>query len=627
MINLSINQEKIVFAEIGEPILVLASAGSGKTRVLTERIKYILEKNRKEGVITITFTNKAADEMLQRLEDIDDLCWICTIHSLAQRIVEKYGHTIGLPSELHIIEREPDVKAIFIQSLRESDLDSNDFLNITDESEKKTRERIIQNYLNQISEIKRNLLTEDEIKTNFSTDDSFWKIYDEYQTVLLNSGSMDFDDILVYAHKILIEQPWCGDIYRAKYKHICVDEAQDLNKAQYEFIKALCGETIKSLLMVGDPNQMIYGFNGSSSDYLCKNFPEDFNPLTFELKENYRSSKSVISLANKLKPDSQTAINLVLEGINEIHKFQNEEDEASWICDKVIQLLDLKIHPEIEGQISLKSMVVIARNRFVFRELEKHLISKNISFNLKKNERQHEPTSVFGKVLDLGIRVRINPKDWIDGKKLSKVLNIAESISWAQDSLLSKLDSLTISPKFPFDKIYIGLLKSIYLLDIDKPNILKFTDELKETLSQLSEVEKQYEEEIERSIQELLEFRDWWIGFKRKGLGDSLSSFRNAIALGQLTEEYDSLGLTLSTVHTMKGLEKEIVFLMGMTEGVFPDYRAKSRKELEEELNNAFVAITRAKRWIYITYPLQKLMPWGDYKWQTPSRFVQMIQS
>ncbi len=132
--------------------------------------------------------------------------------------------------------------------------------------------------------------------------------------------------------------------------------------------------------------------------------------------------------------------------------------------------------------------------------------------------------------------------------------------------------------------------------------------------------------ELERSLQELDDFRNCWTTFKRKGLGESLMSFRNAIALGQVAENYDPTGLTLSTVHTMKGLEKDIVFLMGMCEGVFPDYRANTKKELEEELNSAFVAITRAKRWIFVSYPLQRVMPWGSLKSQTVSRFVTMLQ-
>lgn len=631
MMHLSKAQSAIVKAPLGQAMQVLASAGSGKTRVLTERVRHILENTRKDGVIALTFTNKAAEEMqfrLHDLENIDDRCWIATIHAVAQRIVDQYGNTIGLPSELHIYERDQDRKAVFLQSLRDQEIDIDNFLNVSDERTRRDREKIIQNYLDQFSIVKRELLTEDEIRGRYESDESFWGIFQQYQSALIQSGGLDFDDILVYAHRILLEQAWCGQIYRAKFKHICVDEAQDLNKAQYEFIKALCSDQIKSVMMVGDPNQMIYGFNGSSYDYLCERFLEDFSPEKYVLKENYRSSKAVISLANKLKPDSQVASDFVLDGRKEILVCQNEDAESQWICDKIEELIQQKYDDEIEGEISLGNMVVIARNRFVFQSLEKYLHKRQIPFFLKKGERQTEPSSIFGKVLDLAIRIRLNPKDWVDGKKLCAVLKIQTPTSWGSFEILGEFAKAVRSSDIPFSEIQAKLLEAIQDIDLDQPNIPKFYETFKKLIEGLT-VEPSLEEdgELERSLQELQDFRKSWTIFKRKGLGDSLSAFRNAIALGQLVDDYNPVGLTLSTVHTMKGLEKDIVFLMGMCEGVFPDYRASSLKEINEERNNAFVAVTRAKRWIYITYPQLRIMPWGSAKSQRPSRFLQELQT
>lgn len=631
MLHLSKDQKAVVHAEIGRPMQVLAAAGSGKTRVLTERVRYLIENTRKDSVIALTFTNKAAEEMQSRLADLEDLnerCWIATIHAVAQRILDQYGHTIGLPSELHIYERDQDRKTVFLQSLRENDIDIDDFLNVGDEKTRKDRERIVQNYLEQFSVIKRELLTEEEIKEQYASDESFWSIYMEYQGALVRSGGLDFDDILVYAHRILMEQAWCGQIYRAKYKHICVDEAQDLNKAQYEFIKALCGDEIKSVMMVGDPNQMIYGFNGSSADYLCTYFLKDFSANAFQLKENYRSSKTVIRLANKLKPGSQIETDFVLDGRFEIQSFNDEEAESAWICDKVSDLIAQRIDAEIEDEISLSQFVVIARNRFVFLQLEKTLDERGIPYSLKKGERQAEPTSLFGKVLDLGIRIRLNPKDWVDGKKLCMALKVDAPSSWGNDGLLLELARSVSKSTVPFPKVQASLLEAIQALDIEQPNIPKLCDQFTNVIQKLGDESlPDGNNELERSLQELQDFRKCWTTFKRKGLGETLSSFRNAIALGQVADDYNRSGLTLSTVHTMKGLEKDIVFLMGMCEGVFPDYRAHSRKELDEELNNAFVAITRAKRWIYISYPLQRVMPWGSTKSQQVSRFIRVLQS
>jgi DNA helicase-2/ATP-dependent DNA helicase PcrA len=630
--NLSNAQRQIVEAPLDIAIQVLASAGSGKTRVLTERVRHILGETKKEGVIALTFTNKAADEMRARLADseqAEDRAWIATIHSVAQRILEKYGHTVGLPSELHIYDRDKDRMEVFMQSLREDGIDIDDYLNISDSKELKNRERNLQSYMDLFSKIKRELLTESEV-TELYPNSNIWKIYTDYQAALLGSGGIDYDDILVCAHRILLDHDWIAKIYRSQYKHVCVDEAQDLNKAQYEFIKVLCGDVIKSVLMVGDPNQMIYGFNGSSKDYLCTHFVEDFTPQKFELKENYRSTKAVIRAANKLRPGSQTEIDYALEGGIKISEFDSEENEAAAIVATIKYLLDLKVHDEIEGEISLGNMVVIGRNRFVFSKLEKCLQDNSIPYSLRKGERQLEPSTRFGKVLDYAIRVKLNSKDWVDGKKLCQVLGISEPDNWSKN-VLQDLAAKIVSSADDYSEIFQKLLSAIDNLDVDNPKIPKLVKDFNALLASLVEnhngASDERTEDVKLSLEELDEFNRTWTRFKRKGLGDSLVAFRNALALGQLSDNALDEGLTLSTVHTMKGLEKDIVFLIGMCEGVFPDYRANTVKELDEERNNAFVAVTRAKRWLYVSYPRQRMMPWGDRKFQRKSRFVTEIES
>ncbi|HHH7688516.1 TPA: ATP-dependent helicase, partial [Escherichia coli] len=458
---------------------------------------------------------------------------------------------------------------------------------------------------------------------------NIWKIFQDYQSSLVNSGGIDYDDILVYAHKILLTHNWIAQIYRSQYKHICIDEAQDLNKAQYEFIKALCGDVIQSIFMVGDPNQMIYGFNGSSKEYLCTYFLEDFTPFQFELRENYRSAKAIIRAANKLKPNSQAELDYALEGGVKIVSADTEEAEAEWITSTIKLLLELKTHPEIEGDISLDKMVVIARNRFVFNKLEACLKQNNINYSMRKGERQLEPTTIFGRILDYSIRIKLNPKDWVDGKKLCSLLGIIAPTSWS-NGVLNILANQTKKLDRENAELYSELMNSINNLDVDEPNIRKFVrlfeEKLTSLISQADAPSEGKSEEIKLSLDELNEFSRAWTLFKRKGLGGSLVAFRNALALGQLTENSLENGVLLSTVHTMKGLEKDIVFLMGMCEGVFPDYRANSIKEIDEERNNAFVAVTRAKRWLYVTYPKQRMMPWKDLKFQQKSRFVKEIE-
>ena len=275
-------------------------------------------------------------------------------------------------------------------------------------------------------------------------------------------------------------------------------------------------------------------------------------------------------------------------------------------------------------------MVVIGRNRFVFSKLEQCLQDNSIPYSLRKGERQLEPSTRFGKVLDYAIRVKLNSKDWVDGKKLCQVLGISEPDNWSKNVLQNLAVKISLSSD-DYSEIFQKLLSAIDNLDVDNPKLPKLVKDFNALLSSLVEnqdgASDERTEDVKLSLEELDEFNRTWTRFKRKGLGDSLVAFRNALALGQLSDNALDDGLTLSTVHTMKGLEKDIVFLIGMCEGVFPDYRANTTEALDEERNNAFVAVTRAKRWLYVSYPKQRMMPWGDLKFQRKSRFVAEIES
>lgn len=627
MISLSYSQKEIVEFDINLPIQILASAGSGKTRVLTERIRYILNNTKKDKVLALTFTNKAAEEMQERLADFDGVeerTWVSTIHSVAQSIIESYGHAIGLPNDLHIYERDQDRMELFLQSLRDSNVNIDEYLNINDLTEKRKRHQVMQGYMDAFAEIKRELLTERlEIEEKFPNEPRFYDIYQDYQEVLSNSGGIDFNDILFLAYRVLNEHMNIARTYQVMYKHVCVDEAQDLNRAQYELIKIFCGERVKSILMVGDPNQMIYGFNGSK-DYFENDFLRDFHPKTFTLRENYRSSKAVINLANVIRPNSQINHDAAFDGCVKIQPCLNEEVEANWLIRGVTTIIAAEKHDEIEGNISLEKMVIIGRNKFVFNKLMEKLDEHNIVYHFNKGERQAEPDSLFGRVLDYAIRLKLNPKDWIDGKKLCSLLQVQQPNQWDDDSLLHTWSQKVALSNLPLAHAQAFLLQEINEINVEQPNIRKFCQALKDKLAEYESLKLTDKDQIELVIsgQELDEFQKRWTVFKARGLGSSLKSFRNAMTLGKLDSTTQGKGLTLSTVHTMKGLEKDIVFLIGMCDGVFPDYRATSQKDLNEEKNNAFVAVTRAKRWLYISYPQFRIMPWGSEKYHDISRFI-----
>jgi len=305
----------------------------------------------------------------------------------------------------------------------------------------------------------------------------------------------------------------------------------------------------------------------------------------------------------------------------------NESIEASWITNTVKFLINLKFHKEIEGEITLDKIVIIGRNKFVFTKLKEKLDENNITYHFNKGERQAEPESLFGKVLDYAIRLRLNPKDWIDGKKLCTLLQVEQPKKWNDENLLREWSKIVELSNLPLASVQAYLLQQISSLNIENPNIPKFCKMLRDNIEEYKTEHLSDSDitELDISIQEFEEFRTRWTSFKAGGLGSSLRSFRNAMTLGKLDSMTQEAGLTLSTVHTMKGLEKDIVFLIGMCDGVFPDYRATSKKALNEEKNNAFVAVTRAKRWLYISYPQNRMMPWGSEKYHQASSFISTL--
>jgi DNA helicase II / ATP-dependent DNA helicase PcrA len=378
--NLSERQIEIVNHKDGA-LLVTASAGSGKTRVLTERIKRLLEEE--EGnfhVLALTFTNKTAKEMKDRLDgvkDIDRRAFIGTIHGFCHEVIEKHGYAIGLNEVPQIFEKNEDKISILIQVFEKKgneDLQKYYINKTTQEQEK-----FIYNALSYISSQKKNLkgisrfneLDKDIDNRNIQ------KMYDEYNNLLRDQNAMDFDEVIISAYRIFAERPSIAKIYRKQYQYISIDEAQDLNFAQYEFLKILCNGEHKNILMVGDSKQSLYHFNGSDKKFMENYFVVDFNAQIKKLDLNYRSSKAVIDVANKINPGSMQGFKTDIIGDFQIQTCLNEEEEAIWITDKIETLLKQRIQ---ESEIA-----ILARNRYLFKEIENELQKRNIKFYFKKN--------------------------------------------------------------------------------------------------------------------------------------------------------------------------------------------------------------------------------------------------
>lgn len=617
--NLSVKQAEIVNTT-EKYAVVVAGAGSGKTRILTERIKkLLLTCKRGEKVLAITFSNKAATELKERLllsfseSQLEEQVYVGTIHNFCMELVLQRGATIGLSSDLHIFESSEDRFSIFKDAL--------DFV-----PEMKQRyikagkldQKGIREVFEALSKAKRNF----KFPADFSGKPLSQRLYQQYNDLMLAQNAIDFDDILLYAYKILSEKESVSRIYQRIYKHICVDEAQDLNKSQYMVINCLAGQS-SSILMVGDPNQAIYGFNGSSSRYMCVDFPKQYSAYKFTLTENYRSAKAVIDAAKIIEPNFSMDGLLPIYGECSIHRFDNEISEAQWIIEQ-LQLLFLQGHPDVENKmIAPKQCAVLARNKYVFSELERLLKAGDIDYHIKSSASQGlSSESLLFKVFDLSLRLLINSHDIIHLTELLRLLNMPlDAVSSFNEVCYGTIleehlgDSAAAMLKLSWSKI---------LLD----NSTFYFNRVLDIFKEYCEHNEYFTDDNER----LLIYNDylawvnrWEIYVKASSIDNrSLANMMRSIALG-VTNIAKETGITLSTVHMSKGLEFDVVFIMGLDDGVFPDYRAiNDESQLDEERHNMFVSITRSKRLCYLTYPVLKNMPWG-VRPQRASRFIELL--
>ena len=606
-IELSEKQKGIVFAENG-PIYVKASAGSGKTRVLTERVRYLLGKTNKK-VLALTFTNKAGEEIKERLSDISEIekrVFVGTFHGFCQSILENNGNLIGLAKMPHIFEDETDRLELVGQAIKQTPSYAGKYKTQDKKKQKNFRYRV----LNFISKVKRELIADSEFEQH-TDDENIVLLYQNYQDILRAQNAIDFDDLLLLAYSLLVNYPKTAALYRRSFFAVCIDEAQDLNNAQYQLLLALANGEFTNIMMVGDPNQSIYHFNGSSPDYMDKQFIRDFKPVIVELNENYRSSIAVLSAANKIIPDAEYIAETVKEGLFEINHLEDEEAEAQWVIDKIKELIASKTHDDIEGEITCEKIAVLARTKYVFNKLEAQLNEANLPFYYKMTPGAIRFESDLMNIFDLALRVRLNPQDSLHKGRLLKRLNIKTVRNFSLEVVIPQVT----------DELNKKLIKLVTELDDDGSNIKKTLERFRDDLSIEDENEKNM---IFHDINELLKH---WHNYAKKTDNKSLHQFKNAMALGQTHPLTQHAGITLSTVHTMKGQEFDIVFVIGIDDETFPDYRAvrSGGIEMTQEKNNLYVAFTRAKRFLYVSWPQKRMMPWGDYKTRRISRFLKVF--
>ena len=597
------------------PCLVLAGAGSGKTRVLTQRIvKLINDGVSPYNILAITFTNKAAREMKSRVESeigsVADSVFIGTFHSFGLRIIRENYMSLGLKSNITILDQD-DTKAIVKRIIKEMDLDPKSY--------------DIKHILSRISNSKNDGVTPSEYNRLYlrEEDKIIAVIYEKYIKILKENNSVDFDDLLLLPVDLFKKNKEILEHYQERFKYILVDEYQDTNSIQYELCKLLA-KKYNNIFVVGDANQSIYSWR--NADYRnILNFEHDYkNASVILLEENYRSTNNILKAANSVIKNNTEGKKLNLwtssgdgEKVDYI-RVEDEIREANFVANKIKEL--------IEVGHKYSDFAVLYRTNAQSRILEQTLTSNSIPYNIIGSYRYLDRKEI--KDLIAYLNLIYNPNDSVS---LERVINVpkrgigAKSIdnirSKAQENNMSMFDAIDSGKELEWKKIVLELIedaKELNLSDIIEDVLVK------------TGIRREYENdksvESDRRLEDLEEFKSLALNFEDNGIFD-LETFLENIMLvsdtGQYSNEDDEV--TLMTLHSAKGLEFKVVFIVGMEEGIFPHSRSfESESELEEERRLCYVGITRAKTKLYLLSARQRTI-FGSTSLTVESRFIKEI--
>ncbi|MFI6675399.1 DNA helicase PcrA [Kribbella sp. NPDC050470] len=642
-------QQRAAVVHAGKPLLVVAGAGSGKTRVLTRRIAYLLAAREAHpgSILAITFTNKAAAEMRERVVDLvgprAKLMWVSTFHSSCVRILRRDIKRFGISSTFSIYD-DTDSRRLMTLVCRELDLDV-----------KRYNPRAV---LNWISTQKNELIDHETAaaKTSNHLEETYAECYRIYQERLAQANALDFDDLLMTTVNLLQAFPEVREYYRRRFRHVLVDEYQDTNHAQYTLIRELCGEDEPGyngptappaeLMVVGDSDQSIYAFRGATIRNILA-FEEDFaGAETILLEQNYRSTQTILSAANAViaRNEGRKAKNLWSDqGQGEqiaVYVADNEHDEAQFVADEIDRLTDA------DG-VKPSDVAVFYRTNAQSRVFEEVFIRTGHPYKVVGGVRFYERKEVRDALAYL--RVLVNPEDTVS---LRRILNepkrgigdraeaaiealaardrtsFAQALRRAQDApamasrsvnavqafvdILDELTAMVDSGAPPDDILDVALHRSGYYETLQKSTDPQDETRL-ENLDEFISVAREFVEE-------------------RTAAGEAadLQAFLERVALvadaDQIPDAADDGGVvTLMTLHTAKGLEFPVVFLTGMEDGVFPHSRSLTDlKELEEERRLAYVGITRARQRLAISRAAVR-SAYGAPQHNPPSRFLEEI--
>ena len=591
--DLNIEQQKAVLATDG-PTIILAGAGSGKTRVLMYKVIYLMlvKKIHPESILCVTFTNKAASEMKDRIitylsknkiSTIHGKPWISTFHSLCAKILRIDGGHIGFSPKFVIYDTGDQIEAVKEAMSR---------LLISVKDFKPTSVHTT------ISQAKNELISADEYPT-FARgyfQETVAKIYKVYQAILKENDALDFDDLIMQTIILFKENENVLKKYQNRFEYLLVDEYQDTNRAQYLLTRLLSAK-YKNICVVGDFSQSIYSWRGADYRNLMK-FKDDYKDTqTFSLEQNYRSTQRILDGASIIvgKNKSHPVLKLWTKNPEgeelEIYEADNEQDEAEFIIRKLIEM----------GIKNLHEVAVLYRTNAQSRVLEEVLLHHAVPYLLIGGTRFYDRREVKD-VLSY-LRLISNPKDMISYKRAEKLGKgrLAKFLEYQKNVILERPEGAIESPE----------IKTIELLD----GVLKATQYL--------ELYDEKNEEERMRLENIKELRSVAISFP------DLTDFLENVAL--VEQEYSSNkeengekknAITLMTLHAAKGLEFPIVFMIGMEEGLFPHSRSlMERLELEEERRLCYVGMTRAKEKLFLTHARRRLF-FGQRNANTVSRFI-----
>ena len=614
--------DAVVHAE--GPLLIVAGAGSGKTRVLTHRIAHLIEQ---QGVspfriLAITFTNKAADEMRQRVEalvgPVAKKMWVSTFHAACVRILRRDIGVLGYPSSFTIYD-EADAVRLTGYVLRDLNIDPKRFP--------------ARSVHAAISAAKNELVLPDEYAAKASSiyERRIADIYREYQTRLQRAGALDFDDLLTLTVRLFTEHPDVLAHYQQRFEHVLVDEYQDTNRAQNEIVLKLA-EAHHNVCVVGDSDQSIYRFRAADIRNILE-FEQAFPDVTvITLEQNYRSTQTILDAANAViannlgrKPKNLWTDQGIGDPIVRYHA-DDEGDEAQWVAHQIALLHD-------EDDRRWGDVAVFYRTNAQSRVLEEHFMRVGIPYKVLGGTRFYDRREIKDAVAYL--RAVANPADEVSVKRVVNVpkrgvgdTTIGRVDNWATSHGLSFHDALRRADDAGVSvAAQKGIASFLALLDSARGMLEEgpgpVLEHLLEKSGYLNELRAEHSVEAEGRAENLAEL----IGSAREMV--SVDDFLEQVSLVSDTDELDgdSGAVVLMTLHSAKGLEFPVVFLIGCEDGVFPHIRSLTEpEELEEERRLAYVGITRARERLFVSHAWSRML-WGATQYNPPSRFIEEIPS